>query len=168
MYTKCMQNSVSFVFNLCPIYYLMSNMNLRNACNIQYYESLFMSNIFFLCPTWIYRMNVTFSFMNFYSYVQHESTKCIQHSVLCIFILCPPYYFMSNICATYHFMSNTNLQNTCDIQYYEFLFLCPTYYFMSNMNLRNACNIHYHAILFYVQHTNLCPTYVQATILCPT
>ena len=164
----------------------MSNMNLWNACNIQYYESLFMSNLIFLCPTWIYRMNVIFSVMSFHSYVQdtnlcptwiyemhatfsimhfyfmytilfyvqhmcnlpfyvqhkstkylwhsvlwvfilmsnilfyvqHESTKCMRHSVWYDFILYPTYYFVSNICSTYHFMSNRNLQNAYNIQCY--------------------------------------------------
>ena len=155
----------------------MSNMNLQmhTAFNIITFYSHVQHTI--LCPTWIYELYATFSIMRFYFmsnipfcvhhmfnvpfyvqyestkciwhsillvfilmstilfYVQHESTKCIGHSVSCVFILCQSY--MYNV----PFYVQHESTNAYGIQYYYFLFSCPTYYFMSNMNLRIICDI---------------------------
>ena len=116
--------SVSCIYILCPTYYFMSNMNLQNACDIQYYAFLFMSNILFYVQhestkCMLHSVLRVFILMsNILVYVQHRSTNCMLHSVSCVFILCPTHNFVSIICVTCHFMSNMNLQNAYDIQYY--------------------------------------------------
>ena len=86
-------------------------------------------------------------------YVQHESTKCIQHSILLVFILMSNILFLSNMkftkCMRFYFMSNIPFY----IQHINKIhnILCPAWIYEIHGTFKIS------TFYPYVQHTILCP-----------